>query len=506
MTGKRELGDYQTPQEFSDKICQILINEKSIQPRVVIEPTCGVGNFLSSSLQFFNAESYFGIELQQEYYEFCKKRFKQNNVQVFQGDIFDFSLKELSGDRDVLLIGNPPWVTSSTLSSLDSNNLPRKSNIKHLKGMDALTGASNFDICEYIILQLINEYQNTNTVLAMLCKTSVARNIFQELHRRKINFEYFDTIQFNSKQIFDINAAACLLVVKLSKKESLPATSNVFKLNETTVEKIGSYGFQAGKFYSNLELKYDFEGNCQFEWRQGVKHDNSKVMELNVEHREIINGLKEKVEIEDELVFPLIKSSMIKKPIITESTKKVIVTQRKVREETDYIKYSFPKTWEYLNKHLSSFENRKSSIYKNAPVFSMFGIGDYSYSEFKVGISGFYKKPLFSLIYSVNSKPIMMDDTGYFLSFDNYDLAYIAMICLNSIPVQEFLKNIAFLDAKRPFTKKILQRIDFKKVVEFLTIEDLIQTEADLGLKAYVTEEIYDNFKVFVNGNQLLLF
>lgn len=505
MTGKRELGDYQTPQEFTDKICNFLLKHRQIRPRVVVEPTCGKGNFLNSSLQF-DAEQYYGIELQKEYYEFCKQRFTQENISLFNENIFDFSLKNKTGTTDVLLIGNPPWVTNSTLSNLDSKNLPNKSNFKSFKGFDALTGTSNFDICEYIILQLIDEYQNTNTTLGMLCKTSVARNIFEELHRRKIAFEYFEIIEFDSKKIFDINASACLLLMKLSTEESLPLSSDLYEFQDEGIRKKGKFGFREGKFYSNLDLTFDFDGNSQFEWRQGIKHDNSKIMELNIVNGQLYNGLQEKVDIENDLVFPLIKSSMIKKPIIIDSEKRVIVTQKFVKEDTDYIKLNFPKTWKYLNKHLESFEKRKSSIYKNAPKFSMFGVGDYSYSRYKVGISGFYKKPLFSLLYTYDLKPIMMDDTGYFISFDDFDLAYVAMLCLNSIPVQSFLKNIAFLDAKRPYTKKVLQRLDFKKVIDVLSIEELVITEVALGVDSYITDELYTLFKDYVLGNQLTLF
>lgn len=505
MAGRRELGDYQTPQEFTDKICNFLLKDRQIRPRVVVEPTCGKGNFLKSSLQF-NAEQYYGIELQKEHYEFCKHRFRQENIKIINENIFDFSLKSKTGTTDVLLIGNPPWVTNSTLSHLNSKNLPNKSNFKSFKGFDALTGTSNFDICEYIILQLIDEYQNTNTTLGMLCKTSVARNIFEELHRRKIAFEYFEIIEFDSKKIFDINATACLLLMKLSTEEYLPLFSDLYEFQDKGLHKKGKIGFREGKFYSNLELNFDFDGNSQFEWRQGVKHDNSKIMELNVVDGQLYNGLKEKVDIENDLIFPLIKSSMVKKPIIMNSEKRVIVTQKFVRENTEHIKLNLPKTWKYLNKHLASFEKRKSSIYKNSPRFSMFGIGDYSYSRYKVGISGFYKKPLFSLLHTYNLKPIMMDDTGYFISFDDFDLAYVAMLCLNSIPVQSFIESIAFLDAKRPYTKKVLQRIDFKKVVEFLTIDELVNTEVALGMDSYITNELYMQFKDYVLGKQLTLF
>lgn len=53
-----------------------------------------------------------------------------------------------------------------------------------------------------------------------------------------------------------------------------------------------------------------------FEWRQGVKHDCSKVMELSVDGSVLKNGQGETVDIEDDIIFPLIKSSMFKMPII----------------------------------------------------------------------------------------------------------------------------------------------------------------------------------------------
>ncbi len=51
----------------------------------------------------------------------------------------------------------------------------------------------------------------------------------------------------------------------------------------------------------------NFSGVCSFEWRQGVKHDCSKVMELSYQGDFLINGLKETIDIESKYVFPLIK-------------------------------------------------------------------------------------------------------------------------------------------------------------------------------------------------------
>lgn len=503
MCGKREYGDYQTPVDFAKKVCTYLRDCRHVKPSAIVEPTCGVGGFLKGSL-LFDANEYYGIEINPEYCEICRAEIKDKRVKIINSDFFSFSSKSLIRDKSkILVVGNPPWVTNSTLSTLGSDNLPIKTNFKGLKGIDAITGASNFDICEYIILQLINEYRGTDTVISMLCKTSVARNIFKEMKRNYVDFTSCDVLEFDATKVFGINANACVLVIQLSKCTASSDVCNVYDLNNPGEVK-SQFGYSDGQFYSNLnEDIRNFDGQCCFEWRQGVKHDCSKVMELIMRDGALFNGKKESVQIENDIVFPLVKSSMFKAPIIHNFSKFVIVTQKKAREETAHLEKELPKTWEYLNNNIDFFQNRKSSIYRGAPPFSMFGVGDYSYSRYKVGVSGFYKRPLFSVLYSDDKKPVMTDDTSYFICFDNYDEAYIAMLLLNSDVVQSFLKSIAFLDAKRPYTKKVLERIDFGKVVDSLSIEELSATEQRLGLPNYVTTPMYNAFKSLLRFGQL---
>lgn len=295
-----------------------------------------------------------------------------------------------------------------------------------------MTGASNFDICEYIILQLINEYRDTNTMICMLCKTSVARNVFKELKRSNIPFSLYDILEFNATKIFGINASSCVLIIQLSDKPLSLDICNVYDFERPETIKL-RFGYLNGKFYSNLDADIeDFDGQCCFEWRQGV-----------------------------------------------------------------------PKTWKYLNDNIAAFKNRKSSIYRGAPIFSMFGVGDYSYAKYKVGVSGFYKQPLFSVLYSDDNKPVMTDDTSYFICFESYDMAYVAMLLLNSNKVQRFLTSIAFLDSKRPYTKKVLKRIDFDKIINSLTFDELTKTEQDLNLSCYVTLPMYDAFKSLLGIGQM---
>ena len=178
------------------------------------------------------------------------------------------------------------------------------------------------------------------------------------------------------------------------------------------------------------------------------------------------------------------------------------MTQRQLREDTAHLQQDAPLLWRYLSvpEHYARFAARKSSIYRGAPDFSLFGIGPYTFAPFKVGISGFAKKPLFALLYSPDGKPVMTDDTCYFLSFSNYELAYVTMLLLNSNQVQAFLPTMTFLDAKRPYSKKVLSRIDLEKVAAQVSFAELQQTESQLGLKPVVTNAMFNDFRQWLSS------
>lgn len=495
---KKEFGDYQTPDSFAEIVCDLLRDKLNVTPHVVIEPTSGVGNFLNAALNSFDTiDEAIGLEINPAYCNECKKRIIDERLQVINDNFFTYQIEKYIGEKETLFLGNPPWATNSELNF----NLPEKENFKKLSGTDAITGASNFDICEYIILKLIEKSLNKRVEIAMLCKTSVARNVLLELDRNDTCIDTVKMYNFNSSKIFGISAPACLLFIKMSTTDTKCCECDIYEIDSPDTI-IGKIVFKNGKLSNCNDGVIDLDGDCCIEWRQGVKHDCAGVMELEKENENWYkNKNKEEIELEDSLVFPLMKSSSFKKPVINSDFKKyVIVTQKKVRDETGYIEKLAPKTWKYLCDRKAVFDSRKSSIYKGAPAFSMFGVGDYSYAEYKVGISGFYKKPLFALLYNEKKidQPIMVDDTSYFLSFDNYSEAYTCMLLLNSERVQKFLLSISFQDAKRPYTKKVLQRLDLNKCIQNIKFDELVDVERAFGLSETITPEMYISFKEYI--------
>jgi len=465
-TEKKEYGDFQTPFELSHLMVDI-INEKNICPNVIIEPTCGLGNVLLTAYNFFKPHKAVGIEINNTYCKLLKEQIKENiNVLILNNDVFssfDILKQEISNDNINLFIGNPPWVTNSELSSIESINLPKKTNIKNLRGIEAITGKSNFDITEYIIIKLLNEFKQMKSVFAFLCKTSVARNILKYCWKNNINYNEALMYPIDSKKYFNAAVDACYFIIDATNKK----INNECKVFDSIEGKkyINTIGLYQDTMIVNMDTfkSHNYLGKSNYIWRNGIKHDCSRVMEFDIINSSLVNGYGEIVDIEDDLLFPLLKSSDIANGKI-EIRKKVLVTQQQVGGETDYIKFKFPKTWQYLNDHITDFEKRKSSIYKNKPNFSIFSIGEYSFYPYKIAISALYKNINFIMIYPINEKPVMVDDTCNFISCRNESEANLLFYLLTDKKTKVFLESIIFWDSKRPITTEILNSIDIKKI------------------------------------------
>ena len=471
-----EFGDYQTPPSFARLVCQKLSKVYGLSPNIVIEPTFGRGHFCNAALDTFpDVHSLYGIEINERHFETARQSIEKHtqnmNTKLFHADIFSFDFgkikKHISKSESVLVIGNPPWVTNSQLSTMESGNLPRKENFKGYTGLEAMTGKGNFDIAENIILRLLNEFDGYDCIIAMLCKTTVAKNIIRDVKKCAFSMSAADLYLFDANEIFGVSCDAGLLVIKLGNQKTSICSVYDFDTNKKQ-KQFGWFNHAFYSDFSNLDRSVAIDGCSQFDWRQGIKHDCSKVMELRSAGTNCYkNGFGEVYSFElGTFVYPLVKSSDIKSMEITETQKFVIVPQKKVNDDTSTIKEKDNILWEYLSKHEALLNSRRSVIYKNSPKFSIFGVGDYSFTKYKVGISGFYKNPVFSLIW--NDYPIMLDDTCYFLSFDNSTQALITTALLNSPVNINFLKSIAFLDSKRPYTKEILKRIDFARLTEIV--------------------------------------
>lgn len=366
----------------------------------------------------------------------------------------------------ILILGNPPWVTSAQLGSLASINLPPKENFKGLGGFEALTGKSNFDVSEWMLLRLMAALQNRKATIAVLCKTAVARRVVEFVCQKNWRIIPIGLWRIDSLRHFDANVDAVLFVCRVGDRISANASWPVFD-SLTNATPAMHLGFVDGSLVSDLhgfERTKHLAGPSSIEWRSGVKHDCSRVAEFDFSDGCLTNGLGEIVDIEDDYIFPLLKSSDVANNRLS-ATRRVILTQTALGEDTTQIREKAPKTWAYLNKHKSYFDARKSSIYKSQPPFAMFGVGPYTLAPWKVAISGMYKRLEFALLGSSKGKPILLDDTCYFAPFYSEKMAQAALDALRSPIVQDYFEARVFWDAKRPINKSLLQSLNLQALL-----------------------------------------
>lgn len=492
---KVEYGDYQTNKNLAFKVAN-LISDKNISPEIVLEPTCGKGNFIIAALNSFQSiKKVYAIEIFKpyvwetkfniiEFYISNPEKIKPE-ISIIHQNVFDFDFKKISKQfpqSNWLIIGNPPWVTNSKLGSLNSSNLPTKRNIKNQNGLDAITGKGNFDIAESITLMLFDAFQYNYGHLAILVKNSVVKNIVFDQKDKQYRISNIEKYSIDSKKEFDVSVDASLLFCSLNSI----ASSNCLEFDFYTKNKKNSFGWHNLKFVSNVDeynKTKNIDGICPFEWRQGIKHDCSNIMELERRNGHFINKLSEEINLEEDLIYGFLKSSDLKNTVINNSRKQVIVTQTKVGQETSYIKNLYPATYNYLKKNIASFQARKSSIYNRKPLFSIFGIGEYSFKPYKVAISSLYKTYHFTLVLPQNGKPVMLDDTCYFIGFDQIEYAVYALILLNYSKTAEFLKSITFSDSKRVFTKDLLMRLDLLSISNSIPQDEILEQINQINVK-----------------------
>lgn len=471
LTSKKkiEFGDFQTPDNLAQIVCTKL-SSLGVSPNIIIEPTCGVGAFVLAALsEFSSTDKIYGFEINPIYLEELKKRLSvlpnSEKVILKQADFFATDWEEIVNDckESILVIGNFPWVTNATQGVIGGKNLPNKSNFLNQKGLDAITGKANFDISEWMLLAILNLLNGRNADIAMLVKTAVARKVLAYVEKQKLSICESSIFIIDAKKEFNASVDACLLVIRLSKNCNVYDYSIYKNINEISGDKISHrHGFIVRNVIDFESSSFLF-GKSPQKWRSGIKHDASSVMEFTRTNQGLINGFGELVDIEIGCLYPLLKGSDIGSEKAWRE-KFVLITQNFIGQETNNIKLLFPKTWNYLESYSSILNKRGSSIYKNNPKFSIFGIGDYAFKPWKIAICALYKSLKFRLVEPIENKPVMLDDTTYYLSFNTKNEAECVFDLLNSKSSLRLLSSLIFWDDKRPIKTTILNTLDWSQL------------------------------------------
>ena len=467
-----EFGDFQTPLDLAKDIAIIASNSHG-KINTIIEPTCGLGSFIQAFTEIkTTVNNLIGWEINPSYVKLARNnlpdKYRNKPISIKEQDFFqvDWSKINIELNNPILFIGNPPWVTNSQLGKFLSNNLPQKSNFLNLSGLEALTGKSNFDISEWILIKICQQISNTDSAMAFLVKTSVARKVYQYIAQNNLSILSIYIRKIDARKHFNVSVDACLFFAKGTTTIISEYLCPVYR-NLKTSTPYKTIGISKGKLISDINIYKnlsDIDSGCEFQWRSGIKHDASKIMEFHVTSKGLVNGLGKIVDLTDDYLYPMYKSSDIAQKILKSPKRMMLVTQKKIGEETSVISKISSKTWNYLISNAEKLDSRKSSIYKNAPRFSIFGVGDYSFKPWKIAISSLYKDIKFSKLGIFKNKPIVLDDTSYMLGFNSEVEADLILTILSSDIASSFINSLIFKDSKRVITASLLNRISLRSI------------------------------------------
>jgi hypothetical protein len=483
-----EFGDFQTPPALAARCCTLL-HQWGVKAASIVEPTCGRGAFLFAAAdRWQSARVVQGIDVNPSHLASAMASARaRGDFSRFSLECADFfrlpwSEKLAALPEPILVIGNPPWVTNAHVSALGGSNVPEKSNFQGYSGLDAITGKANFDISEWMLVKLADALNGRDAVLAMLVKNVVARKLLHHCWKRGRSLSEASMFCIDAASHFNAAVDASLITLRFGPATSAPTARVYGQLSQAVrpIATIALVGETLVADWDAYERTKHLSGGSTQRWRSGIKHDCSRVMELQREGERFRNGLGQTVELELDYLFPMLKSSEVAGGATGTGTRWMIVPQRRIGQSTAPIAERAPRTWQYLQAHRELLAKRGSSIYRDKPDFSIFGVGEYTFSPWKVAIAGMYKSLRFAKVGTRDGKPIVFDDTTNFLPCPSEAAADLVLAMLESTTAQTFYRAFVFWDAKRPVTIELLGRMNLHALASELGVRREFETHFGL--------------------------
>ncbi len=455
-------GDWQTPLALATQTVELLASLAATPPRTVLEPTCGTGAFLQAAAARFPKAALHGFDLNPEHVRAARRALTGTDATVRQADFFahDWDSTLAALPEPLWIVGNPPWVTTARQGALRSDNAPVRVNVSNLPGLSARTGRGTFDISEWMTLRLLRALGRRRAVVGLLLKHAVARRLLEHVEREQLPVEPLGLFDFDARVHFDADVPAVLFACATSPRATHHRWPHFERFDaKRPARHLGVVDGQLVRDVPAFLRTKHLTATTPAPWRSGIKHDCAAVLELRRTPKGLIDGRGESVIVEPACLYPLLKSADLARGA-DEPRRMLLLPQRSLAEDPAHLASTAPRAWAYLQRHRAQLDRRQSSIYVGRPACSVFGLGDYTFAPFKVAIAGLYKRLTFHLVTPFEGRPVVFDDTCYFLPFDELDAAQATLDRLRAPDATAFFEARTFWDAKRPVTQALLRQFN----------------------------------------------
>jgi SAM-dependent methyltransferase len=217
-------------------------------------------------------------------------------------------------------------------------------------------------------------------------------------------------------------------------------------------------------------------GPCEHTVRHGVKDDAKAVYALDREQARAL---------EPDHVYPYLRSRHVVKFGLFGHDLHLVPLRRLGEDNEAELRRDCPATYEYLAANRERLEARASSWLDRGPFYTLFGLGDYTWADYKVVWCRLGFKPHFAVVSTredpdLGEKPVVPGDHCMFVATDDEREAHLLCALLNSAPYQRTLRSVSG-GGKASLSKSVVSKLRLPR----WTGEETQRRLADLSMRAH---------------------
>ena len=533
-----QLGEYYTPRGVSElSVAELDVDD--FESDTFLDPGCGSGIFLATCIDakrealeddldpntLVNSitDTVYGIDLNPVAVKSAKLSYllsllpvlEEADVDRLELPVFLTDSLKLTREDDIRfrgesldltvdhLVGNPPWITWGNLSE-QVRDAWREKYVTQLDllphhGVETRLGHVNDDISVPFIWVCIHHSLDDDGDASFVLKRDIMKGPAgrllrtQRVNSRPVAVQHIH--DFNRLRPFgddvgvhsaiytlgaDCEAEFPITVDSWKKESDKPSFSSAGGMRETLEHEATGMVPVEEDDASSSWVREDAEnralGECEHDIRHGVKDDATDVYSIDREQLD---------ELEHDHVYPYIKSKhVVKYGLFGHALHLVPITKANEDNETE-LENNCPKTYEYLESNRKALEDRSSSWLDEGTFYNVFGLGEYTWSEYKVVWCRLGFKPHFAVVSTADDedlgeKMVVPGDHYMFISTDDEYEAHFLCGLLNSSIYQQSIKGIAS-EGKSSLSKAVISKLELP---EYKKTEDS-ERLAELSMAAH---------------------
>ncbi|WP_299267621.1 N-6 DNA methylase [Halorientalis sp.] len=507
------LGEYYTPRGVADLALDAL--PAPVTDTSVLDPGCGLGVFLTATLdrkraawtgsreEFLDAAvaSVVGIDvspvaIKSATLAYCVALFDELEatnrdrfaVPVFltdalgltRDDGIDFRGDSLDPQFDAL-VGNPPWIPWERLAERLKNRWRERYvqplDLQPHEGVAARLGHSNDDVSVPFAWTCVHRYLRAGGAAAFVLKRDLMRGpagaVLRRLRVGDRSLALRDVQDLSALDPFPaVGANAAVYALKADAEPSFPVPATVWTPGDGEADFDSGATLRTSVASTATEvvpldpddpttawLRADAEraalGTCSHEIRHGLKDDANAVFGLD---RTELNRL------EPGPVFPYLKSRHVRKWGLTGHDLRLIPQEQAGEDNEAWLRERYPKTYDYLTGNRERLADRSSSWLDRGPFYSVFGLGAYTWADYKVAWCRLGFKPDFTVVSTrddsdLGEKQAIPGDHYMFIATDDRREAHFLCALLNAAPYQRTLRDLSS-NGKASLSKSVVSELD----------------------------------------------